>query len=144
MTLTMKKAPAVARRFATDDERWRAVASRDAAADGEFVYSVKTTGVYCRPTCPSRLALRKNVRFHATCQEAERAGFRACKRCRPTGDSPGERRAAVVERACRMIEAAVDVPSLGELAKSLQISSAHFHRQFNAQTGVTPKAYAAA
>src|SRR4051794_30396302 len=69
--------------FSTDEERWQAVQSRDAAADGAFVYSVRTTGVYCRPNCTARPALRKNVRFHATCQDAERAGFRACKRCKP-------------------------------------------------------------
>src|SRR5262245_17946771 len=73
--------------FQSDDERWTAVVQRDRAADGAFVYSVKTTGVYCRPACPSRLALRKNVQFHASCEAAEAAGFRPCRRCRPAADS---------------------------------------------------------
>ena len=77
--------------FATDQQRWQALVDRDPAADGIFYYSVKTTGIYCRPTCPSRLARRENVRFHATCQAAERAGFRPCKRCRPTEASLRER-----------------------------------------------------
>jgi AraC family transcriptional regulator of adaptative response/methylated-DNA-[protein]-cysteine methyltransferase len=71
--------------FANDDERWGAVTRRNPAANGAFFYGVRTTGVYCRPTCAGRLPLRKNVQFHATCAEAERAGFRACKRCRPNG-----------------------------------------------------------
>jgi AraC family transcriptional regulator of adaptative response/methylated-DNA-[protein]-cysteine methyltransferase len=69
--------------FSTDDERWDAVARRTPAADGAFYYAVRTTGVYCRPTCAGRLPLRRNVQFHATCADAECAGFRACKRCRP-------------------------------------------------------------
>jgi AraC family transcriptional regulator of adaptative response/methylated-DNA-[protein]-cysteine methyltransferase len=71
--------------FSNDDERWDAVTRRNPAANGAFFYAVRTTGVYCRPTCAGRLPLRKNVQFHATCAEAERAGFRACKRCRPNG-----------------------------------------------------------
>ena len=69
--------------FANEDERWDAVTRRNPSANGAFFYAVRTTGVYCRPTCAGRLPLRKNVQFHATCVEAERAGFRACKRCRP-------------------------------------------------------------
>jgi AraC family transcriptional regulator, regulatory protein of adaptative response / methylated-DNA-[protein]-cysteine methyltransferase len=68
----------------TDEARWAAVVGRDAAADGQFFYSVRTTGVYCRPSCKARPALRKNVGFHASCAEAEQAGFRACKRCKPS------------------------------------------------------------
>ena len=144
MTRAIARSSAMARSFATDDERWRAVSNRDPASDGVFIYSVKTTGVYCRPTCPSRLAKRENVRFHATCAEAERAGFRACKRCQPAGASAAERQVEVVARACRMIEAAEQAPALEELATTLGLSAAHFHRLFKAQTGVTPKAYASA
>ena len=66
----------------TDEQRWEAVRRRDPAAVGAFYYSVRTTGVYCRPTCAARLPRRENVAFHATCADAERAGFRPCKRCR--------------------------------------------------------------
>jgi len=128
--------------FLTDDDRWHAVSGRDPAADGAFYYSVRTTGVYCRPVCPSRLARRENVRFHDTTQDAERAGFRPCKRCRPNDASLAERQAAIVERACRAIEEADEVPSLDRLAKSVGMSSSHFHRVFAAHTGITPKEYA--
>lgn len=118
--------------------------NRDPAADGAFVYSVRTTGVYCRPTCAARLALRKNVRFHATCGDAEKAGFRPCKRCTPTGEALTARHVSAVAQACRAIEEAEDVPSLDELASSVGLSSYHFHRIFKKHTGLTPKGYAAA
>jgi AraC family transcriptional regulator of adaptative response/methylated-DNA-[protein]-cysteine methyltransferase len=86
--------------FDTDDERWNAVVHRDPRADGAFYYCVRTTGVYCRPSCAARLARRDNVRFHSTCSDAERAGFRPCKRCRPNEAPLAERQAAAVERAC--------------------------------------------
>jgi AraC family transcriptional regulator, regulatory protein of adaptative response / methylated-DNA-[protein]-cysteine methyltransferase len=130
--------------FSSDDERWQAVVNRNAAADGAFFYSVRTTGVYCRPTCPSRLARRKNVRFHATCQEAERAGFRPCKRCQPSERSLSQRHAEAVARACRSIEQCDEFASIDDLAKSAGMSPFHFHRVFKAHTGVTPKAYASA
>src|SRR4051794_6868379 len=128
--------------FAGDEDRWRAVVSRDPAADGAFYYSVRTTGVYCSPVCPARLARRENVRFHASRQEAEQAGFRPCKRCRPNQGALAERQAAVVAQACRAIEEADEVPSLDALADSAGMSSYHFHRVFKAHTGVTPKGYA--
>lgn len=133
-----------ARSFTTDDERWRAVVSRDAAADGLFYYSVRTTGVYCRNVCPSRLALRNNVRFHNTTQAAEAAGFRPCKRCRPNEASLPQRHAAIVAAACRLIEEAEECPGLDKLAEAVGMSAYHLHRIFKAQTGVTPKRYAAA
>ncbi len=130
--------------FAADDARWQALVGRDPAADGHFVYSVRTTGVYCRPTCPSRRALRANVRFHDTCEDAEAAGFRPCKRCRPAGASLAARQAAAVTAACRAIAAADEVPSLDDLAATVGMSRHHFHRVFKAQTGLTPRGYAAA
>jgi len=87
------------------DPRWRSVLGRDAAADGRFVYAVRTTGIYCRPSCPSRTAKPKNVTFFATGEDAERAGYRACQRCRPDAASLAQRNAAVVAQACRLIEA---------------------------------------
>src|SRR6476646_10475261 len=99
-----------------DEERWAAVMRRDARADGEFYYSVRTTGVYCRPSCAARLARRENVEFHLTCEAAERAGFRACKRCKPNQAGLADEHAAAVARACRAIEKAETAPGLDELA----------------------------
>ena len=128
-------------RYAREDERWAAVERRDRAADGVFYYSVRSTGVYCRPSCAARLPRRENVRFHASCEEAEQAGFRPCKRCRPDESPLEERRAAAVAAACRAIERSDTLPSLEALAKSAGMSRFHFHRVFKALTGVTPKAY---
>jgi AraC family transcriptional regulator, regulatory protein of adaptative response / methylated-DNA-[protein]-cysteine methyltransferase len=130
--------------FSTDEDRWAAVVRRDRSAEGAFYYSVQTTGVYCRPACPARLARRENVRFHATCEEAERAGFRPCKRCRPNEPALAEQRAAAVAKACRLIESAAAMPDLDALAAAAGMSRFHFHRVFKTITGVTPKAYAAA
>src|SRR5262249_11321889 len=87
-----------------DDTRWGAVRRRARAADGTFVYAVRTTGVYCRPSCAARTPRRENVTFHAACADAERAGFRPCKRCRPNEASLAERQAAAVAKACQLIE----------------------------------------
>jgi AraC family transcriptional regulator of adaptative response/methylated-DNA-[protein]-cysteine methyltransferase len=130
--------------FDGDDERWAAVQRRDARADGKFVYSVATTGVYCRPTCSSRLALRKNVAFHDTPADAARAGFRPCRRCHPDGPSQKERHADAAARACRIIDAAEAPPGLRELASAVGLSRFHFQRIFKEAVGVTPRQYAAA
>src|SRR5213079_3733287 len=106
---------------------WDAIRRRDRAADGTFVYAVCTTGVYCRPSCASRQARRENVSFHATCAEAERAGFRPCKRCRPDSHGLLETRAQTVARACRLIETAEEMPSLDALADVAGLSRFHFH-----------------
>jgi len=127
-----------------DNERWQAVMRRDLSADGQFYYSVKTTGVYCRPSCSARRALRKNVAFHNSPEDAEKAGFRACKRCHPKGLGYREQYAATVAAACRTIETAEEMLSLDFLAKAAGISSYHFHRIFKTVTGLTPKAYAVA
>ena len=126
------------------DERYEAIRRRDRAFDGTFFYGVRTTGVYCRPSCFARLARRENVSFHATTQDAERAGFRPCKRCRPTEASQTERHAALVRQACRQIDAAEEPPTLADLARTAGLSPYHFHRVFKEVAGVTPKAYAAA
>jgi len=126
------------------DPRWAAVAARDAQADGRFVYSVRTTGVYCRPSCAARPARPENVAFHADAHAAELAGFRACKRCRPDEAPLAERHAATIAALCRFIDAAEQPPTLAELAAHAGLSPHHLHRLFKATTGVTPKAYAAA
>jgi AraC family transcriptional regulator of adaptative response/methylated-DNA-[protein]-cysteine methyltransferase len=144
MTPAFERGSPAADPFPDDESRWQAVIGRDPAADGAFFYSVRTTGVYCRPTCPARTALRKNVGFHDTCRDAEAAGFRPCKRCRPTEASLAERQAALVARACRLIDESEGPPSLDELAAAVGLSRYHFHRLFRAQTGLTPRRYAAA
>ena len=127
-----------------EEARWAALLRRDRAFDGNFFYSVASTGVYCKPSCRSRLPLRKNVSFHDTAQDAERAGFRACKRCRP-GQAPlTEVHAAKIAQACRLIEAADSELTLEMLADHVAMSPHHFHRLFKSIVGVTPKAYAVA
>jgi AraC family transcriptional regulator of adaptative response/methylated-DNA-[protein]-cysteine methyltransferase len=130
--------------FNTDDARWAAVQARNLDADGIFYYSVRTTGVYCQPSCPSRGALRANVAFHATRAEAEAAGFRPCLRCKPDQPPLAERQAAAVAQACRLIDASPEEPDLASLAEACGMSRFHFHRVFKAHTGITPKAYASA
>lgn len=130
--------------YATDDAKWQAVVQKDRSADGQFYYSVKTTGVYCLPSCPARTALRKNVAFYDSSEEAEAAGFRACKRCRPTGPTLAEEHSALVAKVCRTIESAEEPPTLDETARAAGMSPFYFHRIFKAATGLTPKAYAAA
>ncbi len=128
--------------YACDEERWNAVLRRDSGADGKFYYSVRTTGIYCRPTCSSRRPKRENVRFHASAEEAERAGFRACKRCQPNGAALIEEYTAKVAQACRAIQTSEDPPSLAALARAAGMSRFHFHRIFKSTVGLTPKAYA--
>lgn len=129
---------------AASDPRWARVVARDRAADGAFWYSVATTGVYCRPSCASRTANPRNVGFHATVEAAESAGFRACRRCNPRGLSAAAENAAIVAKACRLIDAADAPPPLAALAAAADLSAPYFHRLFKAVTGVTPRAYAAA
>src|SRR6266480_4462305 len=143
MSSLMTRANETSRKLLDDDARWDAVKRRDHAADGAFVYSVRTTGVYCRPSCAARLPRRDNVTFHATWADAERAGFRPCKRCRPNQPARAEAHAALVANACRSIEEAEEPPTLDELAQAAGMSRFHFHRVFKAVTGVTPKAYVA-
>src|SRR5258708_32042885 len=128
--------------FRSDDQRWAAIVRRNRAADGLFFYAVLTTGVYCRPSCASRLPRRENVQFHATADEAERAGFRACKRCQPRGKNLDERQAAAVAQACRLIERAEEMPSLDALADAAGMRRLPFHRVVQAQKRGTPKAHA--
>ncbi|MFO0984683.1 MAG: bifunctional DNA-binding transcriptional regulator/O6-methylguanine-DNA methyltransferase Ada [Planctomycetota bacterium] len=127
-----------------NDPRFAAVRARDRSADGCFFYSVKTTGVYCRPSCSARAARPEHVQFHASAKAAERAGFRPCQRCRPDLPPLGERRAAQVAKLCRLIESSDGTPTLETLARAAGLSTSHTHRLFRAVTGVTPRAYAAA
>ena len=127
-----------------EDPRWGRIVARDKTADGQFWYSVSTTGVYCRPSCPSRTANPRNVQLHDSLECAKATGFRSCKRCNPDGPSIETENAALVAKACRLIEESEEELSLEMLADSLELSRSYFHRMFKAATGVTPKDYAAA
>ena len=128
----------------THDPRWASVVARDRTADGTFWYCVSTTGIYCRPSCPSCLANAKNVRLHGSIGEAEAAGFRACRRCNPGGMSIKAANAAIVTKACRLIDEAAEPLSLTQPAESVELSPQYFHRIFKKSTSLTPKAYATA
>jgi AraC family transcriptional regulator of adaptative response/methylated-DNA-[protein]-cysteine methyltransferase len=146
MNMTVSATPATAQAAAATlhDPRWAAVIARDPGADGRFLYSVKTTGVYCRPSCAARLARPENVQFHRTAGAAQRAGFRPCKRCKPDQPPLAVQHAALVAHLCRLIEQAESTPSLNALATHAGLSRFHVHRVFKAVTGVTPRAYALA
>jgi len=144
MSLVAKASPPTSPRFVRDDDKWSAVLDRNSCADGVFFYSVDTTGVYCRPSCPARRPRRENVGFHDSADDAERAGFRPCQRCHPREAPAAERRAGIVTQACRLIEAADDPLDLDTLASAVGMSRFHFHRMFKAATGLTPKTYARA
>ncbi len=144
MTSTLECTPPGSAAATESDPRWAQVASRDRTADGQFWYSVATTGIYCRPSCPSRTANPKNVGLHATLAEAMATGFRPCKRCNPDGLSNEAENAALVAKACRIIEESEEEPSLDDLAEAVGRSPSYFHRLFKSTTGLTPKDYAAA
>jgi AraC family transcriptional regulator, regulatory protein of adaptative response / methylated-DNA-[protein]-cysteine methyltransferase len=125
------------------DPRWARVLARDKGADGYFWYSVLTTGIYCRPSCPSRTANPKNVQLHASLASAKATGFRPCRRCNPDGRSAEAENSRLVTKVCRIIETSEGEPSLGDLAGAVGLSPGYFHRIFKAATGLTPKSYAA-
>src|ERR1700728_2033622 len=143
MLMTETRQTDTSRAPARDEERWQAVKRRDPAFDGKFLFAVGTTGIYCRPSCASRPAKRENVSFFPTGSEAEKAGYRACKRWRPVTLGAPDPQIEAVSHACARIEQAEEAPKLAELAAGAGLSPYHFHRVFKAITGVTPKAYAA-
>jgi AraC family transcriptional regulator of adaptative response/methylated-DNA-[protein]-cysteine methyltransferase len=128
-------------RYASDDWRWRAVATRDARHDGRFVYAVRSTHVFCRPSCPSRRPRPERVTYFPTPDAARAAGFRACRRCRP-GEAPRDPRAELVHRACRALDAAERPLGLAELARAVDAPADRLRRAFVALTGITPRQYA--
>jgi len=144
MTESFSLIPGDASLPVAEDPRWARIVARDKSADGKLWYSVSTTGVYCRPSCPSRTANPKNVQLHDSLEEAKATGFRPCLRCNPDAPSADAGNAALVEKACRIIEASEDEPSLEALAEAVGRSPSYFHRLFKASTGLTPKDYAAA
>lgn len=130
--------------FTNEDARWQAVTDRDRAADGHFVYAVKTTGIYCAPSCSSRQPKRQNVEFFADGDRALAAGYRPCKRCRQGRVSLQQQYGQQVEQACRLLEDAEKTPTLEEISRQVGVSAWHFHRIFKTVTGLTPRAYAIA
>ncbi|MEB0046739.1 MULTISPECIES: bifunctional DNA-binding transcriptional regulator/O6-methylguanine-DNA methyltransferase Ada [unclassified Pseudomonas] len=125
-----------------NDPRWAALVARDPRADGQFVYGVKTTGVYCRPSSLARLPKPQNVEFFDTSEQAEAAGYRPSKRATKDQSDAAAQHANTVASACRQIESAQNPPTLSALAEAAGLSSFHFHRVFKAVTGLTPRGYA--
>ncbi|OAF08496.1 bifunctional DNA-binding transcriptional regulator/O6-methylguanine-DNA methyltransferase Ada [Bradyrhizobium neotropicale] len=144
MSEAFAKSPKLKAVSVADDPRWARVIARDKAADGQFWYSVSTTGIYCRPSCPSRTANPRNVQFHDSLQSARATGFRPCRRCTPDGPSLDTENAALVAKACRLIENSEEEPALEAIAKAVGLSPGYFHRVFKVATGLTPKNYASA
>lgn len=128
--------------FSNDAQRWDALVQRNPQADGVFLYAVQTTGVYCRPTCRSRLPNQKNVVFFECSADAQKAGFRPCKRCQPNTVSPAQQQIETIARICKLIEQSEEPLSLQKMAKIAGLSQYHFHRLFKKMVGVTPKEYA--
>lgn len=124
-----------------NDKYWLAVQTRDSSESGKFVYAVKTTGIYCRPGCSSRLPKRENTEFFTTPADAAAAGYRPCKRCRPESTPVSEDYSSAVTRACRQMASSETPLSLDELAKTVNMSPGHFHRLFKKITGITPKEF---
>ncbi|HWV14310.1 MAG TPA: bifunctional DNA-binding transcriptional regulator/O6-methylguanine-DNA methyltransferase Ada [Cellvibrio sp.] len=127
-----------------NDLRWALVTARDPDADGQFFYGVSSTGIYCRPSCPSRLPRAENVQFFITAAEAEVAGFRPCQRCKPERLMQDHIHADKIIQACRLLDAGENAPGLAELAAHSGLSKDYFQRVFKRIVGLTPKAYAQA
>ncbi len=127
---------------AGDDPRWNAVVARDASRDGEFVFAVSSTGIYCRPSCPARRPRPENVQFFSAPEQAERGGYRACLRCRPKSHT-GNEQSDAAKAICRFIEQHIDEPiTLERLGKEFGQSPFHLQRRFKAALGITPREYA--
>ena len=126
------------------DPRWQQVLARDAQADGRFFYSVRSTGVYCRPSCGARPPRPENVAFHSTTAAAIAAGFRACKRCKPDQPPLAQTHAELVARLCRLIEDSAETPTLAALAQEAGLSPYYLQRVFKAVTGISPRDWARA
>jgi len=126
------------------DRCWQALSERDADFDGRFVFAVRSTGIFCRPSCPARRPRRDGVSFFSNSADAEAAGYRPCKRCAPHGQSPTEQLDALVIAACRLLDENPEPMTLDRLAARIGLSTSHLARAFKARTGLTPHAWAAA
>jgi AraC family transcriptional regulator of adaptative response/methylated-DNA-[protein]-cysteine methyltransferase len=123
---------------------WSAVCARDATHDDRFVFAVKTTGIYCRPSCPARRPPKERVAFYTSPHEAEKAGYRACKRCLPNRESPDKQQDALIQAACTLLDQAEQPLPLEQLAARIGLSPSHLARLFKQRTGLTPRAWAEA
>jgi len=128
----------------SDDVRWRSVLRRDRTADGSFFHGVRTTGIYCRPSCSSRTPRRGNVIFFDEPAQAEAAGFRPCRRCRPNASDPRNVREEAIRSACRILETAEEPPALAALARSAGLGPSRFQRLFKEIVGLSPRQVAIA
>jgi AraC family transcriptional regulator of adaptative response/methylated-DNA-[protein]-cysteine methyltransferase len=137
------KPPTISTRLPRSDEaRWQAVLGRDAASDGAFVYAVRSTGVFCRPSCPARRPKRANVVFFDLPEGAAAAGYRPCRRCRPEAAASADPALAAVRKACRLIEREAGTPTLASLGKAVGLSPWHLQRLFKRHLGISPRDYA--
>ena len=127
----------------SQQQRWHQIQQRDRTADGSFIYAVITTGVYCRPSCPSRHAKAENLRFFDNAAQARAAGFRPCLRCKPD-EAPGDAQQTRITQLCRLIEQAEQPPTLQQLADAAGLSRWHLQREFRKATGLSPAEYARA
>ncbi|MGG2395855.1 bifunctional DNA-binding transcriptional regulator/O6-methylguanine-DNA methyltransferase Ada [Pseudomonas sp. SH1-B] len=125
----------------TPERCWQAICERDASVDGHFVFAVRSTGIYCRPSCPARRPRKDNVSFHSDASAAEAAGFRPCKRCSPQGQSPAQHLDTLVAAACQLLRGEQRL-TLPQLAAQIGLSPSHLARAFKARTGMTPHAWA--
>jgi AraC family transcriptional regulator of adaptative response/methylated-DNA-[protein]-cysteine methyltransferase len=128
-----------------EENYWQAVLTRDSRSNGSFVYAVRSTGIYCNPSCPSRRPQRDQVIFFPVPEAAEKAGFRPCRRCRPQETAAQEPQVELVRHACRYIEQNLDSPiSLATLGEEVHVSPYHLQRVFKRIVGITPRQYAEA
>ena len=123
---------------------WQAVCARDATQDGRFVFAVRSTGIFCRPSCPARRPLEKHTAFFLTPEAARAAGFRPCRRCSPQGQSPAEAIDRLISQVCQLLESSEHNPTLAQLAAHTGFSASHLTREFKRRTGLTPKAWSKA
>jgi len=144
-TVNLALKQVVTKQIITDENRWRAVVARDRSKDGQFVFAVSSTKIYCRPSCPSRRPTRERVAFFVLPEAAEQAGYRACKRCKPQRAEVSDPQVVMVQRVCRYIrQNQINALDLSELARHANVSVFHLQRTFKSIIGVSPRQYAAA